>query len=122
MLNYDYAVLESQVRIAIAEDGLDPTIGYLHVYQPGRQGLLYDLMEPHRPKVDREVLSFIWSSAFTPRDFVVDSRGVCRLHPELAKTLIHHVCDAYSDSLLSTDAKLWFRTEDSADDLPLRKA
>jgi CRISPR-associated protein Cas1 len=30
MLNYAYAVLESQVRIATVAQGLDPTIGYLH--------------------------------------------------------------------------------------------
>ena len=35
MLNYGYAVRESEVRIAISEVGLDPTIGYLHVCQPG---------------------------------------------------------------------------------------
>jgi CRISPR-associated endonuclease Cas1 len=87
MLNYGYAVLESQVRIAVAEVGLDPSIGYLHVCQPGRQALVYDLMEPYRPQVDREVLAFIRSQAFTPRDFVIDAKGVCRLHPELAKTV-----------------------------------
>jgi len=87
MLNYAYAVLESQVRIAIAEVGLDPTISYLHACQPGRQALVYDLMEPYRPQVDREVLAFIRSQTFTPRDFVIDSKGVCKLHPELARTL-----------------------------------
>jgi len=85
LLNYGYAVLESQVRIAIAEAGLDPTIGYLHVCQPGRQALVYDLMEPYRPQVDREVLAFVRSQAFTPRDFVIDAKGVCRLHPDLAR-------------------------------------
>lgn len=59
MLNYGYAVLESQVRIAIAEAGLDPSIGYLRVCQPGRWALVCDLMEPCRPIVDREVLSLI---------------------------------------------------------------
>jgi CRISPR/Cas system-associated endonuclease Cas1 len=78
-------VLESQVRIAIAETGLDPSIGYLHVCQPGRQALVYDLMEPGRPQVDQEVLNLVRSSVFTPRDFVIDSKGVCRLHPELAR-------------------------------------
>jgi CRISPR-associated endonuclease Cas1 len=87
MLNYGYAVLESQVRIAIAEAGLDPTIGYLHVCQPGRASLVYDLMEPYRPRVDREVLAVVGSEVFTPRDFVVDSGGVCRLHPDLARRL-----------------------------------
>lgn len=87
MLNYGYAVLESQVRIAIAESGLDPTIGYLHVCQPGRDSLVYDLMEPYRPKVDREVLAIVSSQTFTPRDFLIDAKGVCRLHPELARRI-----------------------------------
>lgn len=75
----------SQVRLAIAKAGLDPTIGYLHVCQPGRQAPVCDLMERHRPQVDREVLSFIRSQVFGPRDFVIDAKGVCRLHPELAR-------------------------------------
>ena len=87
LLNYGYAVLESQVRIAIAEAGLDPSIGYLHVCQAGRDSLVYDLMEPYRPQVDREVLALVRSQAFTPRDFVIDSNGVCRLHPELARMI-----------------------------------
>lgn len=122
VLNYGYGVLESRVRIAVAETGLDPTIGYLHVNTSGRAALVYDFMEPFRPRVDREVLGFIWSNAFTPRDFVIDSRGVCRLHPELAKTFVHHLSDVYPDSLVRTDAAVWFRTKDSADDLPRRKA
>lgn len=85
LLNYTYAVLESQVRIAIAEIGLDPTIGYLHVCQPGRDSLVYDLMEPHRPQVHRRVLEFVRSEVFAPRDFVIDSKGTCRLHAELAR-------------------------------------
>jgi CRISPR/Cas system-associated endonuclease Cas1 len=63
------------VRIAIAEVGLDPSIGYLHVCRPERQALVYDLIEPYRPQVDREVRAFIRSQAFTPRDFVIDAKG-----------------------------------------------
>jgi CRISPR-associated endonuclease Cas1 len=78
MLNYGYAVPETQVRIAIAEAGLDPSVGYLHVCQPGRQAFVYDLMEPYRPEVDRGVLAFVRSQTFTQRDFVIDPKGVCR--------------------------------------------
>lgn len=88
MLNYGYAVLESQVRIAIAEAGLDSTIGYLHVCLPGRQALAYDATEPYRPQVDWEVLAFIRSEMFTSRDFLIDSKGACRLHPDLARTVV----------------------------------
>lgn len=85
ILNYAYGVLESQARIAIVGAGLDPTIGYLHACRPGRQALVYDLMEPVRPEVDRMVLEFICSRTFAPKDFVLTSGGACRLHPQLAR-------------------------------------
>ncbi len=87
MLNYAYGVLESQVRIAAVAVGLDPTIGYLHVSRPGRVALVYDLMEPLRPKVDRRILDFVQERTFDPRDFVLTDRGICRLHPQLARTV-----------------------------------
>jgi CRISPR-associated protein Cas1 len=85
MLNYAYAVLESQVRKATVAQGLDPTIGYLHTCRPGRAALVYDLMEPLRPQVDRLVLNFVRSHTITPSDFVLEINGVCRLHPQLAR-------------------------------------
>ena len=62
------------MSIAIAEVGFDSRIGYLQVCQPGRQALVYDLIERFRPQVDRKVLAFVRSQVFTPRDFVVDSK------------------------------------------------
>jgi CRISP-associated protein Cas1 len=85
MLNYAYAVLESQIRIATIAQGLDPTIGYLHSCRPGRAALVYDLMEPLRPQVDHLVLSFVRSRTLSPSDFVLGTNGVCRLHPQLAR-------------------------------------
>jgi CRISPR-associated endonuclease Cas1 len=85
ILNYAYTILESQVRIAAAAEGFDPCIGYLHTQRPGRVALVYDLMEPLRPKADALVLDFLRSHVFAPADFTVDRRGVCRLHPQLAR-------------------------------------
>jgi CRISPR-associated endonuclease Cas1 len=85
MLNYAYGVLESQVRTATVASGLDPTIGYLHACRPGRAALVYDLMEPLRPQVDRLTLDFVRSHTFSPSDFILTDRGVCRLHPQLAR-------------------------------------
>ncbi len=87
MLNYAYGILESQVRIAAVAVGLDPTIGYLHACRPGRVALVYDLMEPLRPQVDRLVLDFVQGRTFDARDFILTERGVCRLHPQLARTV-----------------------------------
>ncbi len=87
MLNYAYGVLESQVRIAAVAAGLDPSIGYLHACRPGRVALVYDLMEPLRPRVDRLVLDFVHRHTFVPGDVVLTERGVCRLHPQLARVV-----------------------------------
>ena len=87
ILNYAYAGLEGQVRTAAAAAGLDPTVGYLHACHPGRVALVYDLMEPLRPWVDRLVLDFVRQHTFAPSDKALTERGVCRLHPQLARTV-----------------------------------
>jgi CRISPR-associated endonuclease Cas1 len=51
MLNYLYAILESEARLAAAALGLDPGIGVMHVDSPSRDSLACDLMEPVRPLV-----------------------------------------------------------------------
>jgi CRISP-associated protein Cas1 len=75
ILNYAYAALESQVRIAAVGQGLDPTIGYLHARHPGRMALVYDLMEPFRPVIDALVLNLLRAHVFSPSDFTIDGRG-----------------------------------------------
>jgi CRISPR-associated protein Cas1 len=87
MLNYAYAVLESHVRTEIIMQGYDPTIGYLHTHQKDRAALVFDLMEPLRPVVDRAVLVFVKSQTFQRADFTLRKDGVCRLNPEMARHL-----------------------------------
>jgi CRISPR-associated endonuclease Cas1 len=94
MLNYAYRVLETQVKIAAVAAGLDPTIGYLHVCRLGRNALVYDLMEPLRPKVDLVVLNFVRSQNFTPQDFLLTGRGVCHLHPSLSRRVFEMALDS----------------------------
>jgi CRISPR-associated protein Cas1 len=81
-------VLESQVRMQIAADGYDPTIGFLHTYNLERPALVFDLMEPLRPIVDRKVVEFAQSHTFHPADFTIRSDGVCRLNPETARKVV----------------------------------
>jgi CRISP-associated protein Cas1 len=85
LLNYTYGVLESQVRITALSKGIDPTIGYIHVNRPGRVAFVYDLMEPLRPEIDELILDFIRSQTLSPSDFVLSGKGVCRLHPQMAR-------------------------------------
>ena len=90
ILNYAYAVLESQVRTEIAVAGYDPTIGLLHAGRVGRgrHDFVLDLMEPLRPIADRKVLEFVQAHTFHPADFTIRSDGVCRLNPEMAKYVV----------------------------------
>lgn len=87
MLNYLYGMLESQVRIDVVARGLDPTQGFLHANRLGRVALVYDLMEPLRPKVDLLLLKFLINRKFSPADFICNEIGVCRLHPQLARNI-----------------------------------
>jgi CRISPR-associated endonuclease Cas1 len=87
MLNYAYSLLHSQVQIQAVSAGYDPTIGVLHATAPDRPAFILDLMEPARPIVDRAVLQIIRDQTFEPADFTLREDGVCRLNPQLAKSL-----------------------------------
>jgi len=86
--NYAYALLEGQCTQALAGAGFDLACGFLHAAKDGRESLVYDLMEPFRPHVDSLVLSLIARTMFTYGDFVADSAGQCRLHPQLARAVV----------------------------------
>jgi CRISP-associated protein Cas1 len=88
ILNYAYAALESGIRIKSISDGYDPTIGIMHEGSDGSSKFVFDLMEPERPKVDRNVLDFVKSHVFDPADFVIRTDGVCRLNPEIARMVV----------------------------------
>src|SRR5215813_13964616 len=60
ILNFLYAVLESETRLAITALGLDPGLGVLHVDTPRRDSFACDLMEPIRPVIDAYL--FDWMS------------------------------------------------------------
>jgi CRISPR-associated endonuclease Cas1 len=89
ILNYAYAILESQVRIQVISAGYDPTIGILHTGRRGRPDFVLDLMEPLRPIVDRNVLELVQTHTFHPADFTIRSDGVSRINPEMAKNIVH---------------------------------
>jgi hypothetical protein len=87
MLNYLYAVLESEARLAICELGLDPGIGVLHNDTRARDSLACDLMEPIRPQVDAYLLHWLRRAPLQRRWFFEKSDGNCRLSAELAGEL-----------------------------------
>ena len=92
MLNYAYGLLESHVRIGVLADGYDPVEGILHSRATrDRHSLVFDLMEPLRPVVDRAIIELVLNETYSAKDFVVQSDGVCRLTPELARRVVQVV-------------------------------
>jgi len=79
MLNYMYALLESESRLAAASVGLDPGIGVLHVDTDARDSLACDLMEPARPHVDAYLLKWITEGPLRREWFFEQRDGSCRL-------------------------------------------
>jgi CRISPR-associated endonuclease Cas1 len=87
MLNYLYAILESETRLAIAELGLDPGIGVLHTDTRTRDSLACDLMEPIRPQVDAFVLDWLRRTPLLRKWFFEERNGNCKLTGEFAAQL-----------------------------------
>ena len=78
-MNYGYAFLEREVRIAALMCGLDVRIGFFHANDGRKDALVFDLMELFRqPVVDRLVLSLLNLKVLKPDDFD-RSKDDCRL-------------------------------------------
>ncbi len=87
LLNYGYALLEAESRLALLAVGLDPGMGVLHADQRGRDSLALDLMEAVRPSVDGWVLDQLRTRTFARTDFAERPDGTCRLMPPLARAV-----------------------------------
>jgi CRISPR-associated endonuclease Cas1 len=87
ILNYLYAVLEAEARLAAASLGLDPGLGVLHTDTSARDSLACDLMEPCRAAVDSYVLELITKQILNREWFGEQRDGNCRLVPEVAARL-----------------------------------
>lgn len=87
ILNYLYALLESEARLAAVGVGLDPGLGFLHLDTPNRDSLASDLMEPVRPQVDAFVLDWITREPLRRKSFFEQRDGNCRLMGSFAAQL-----------------------------------
>ena len=87
ILNYAYAILQSEVQIKTVTDGYDPMLGIMHYERDGSPAFVFDMMEPERPKIDRAVLAFLKSETLHPGDFTIRNDGLVRLNPDMARTV-----------------------------------
>jgi CRISPR-associated endonuclease Cas1 len=81
LLNHLYAVLETEIRLAILTMGLDPGMGILHADLKNRDSFVFDVIEPLRPVVDGYLLTLLDERTFTVREFFETRQGVVRLMP-----------------------------------------
>ncbi|MEW6108114.1 MAG: CRISPR-associated endonuclease Cas1 [Nitrospirota bacterium] len=86
MLSLCYTMLHYEILREIEVIGLDPTIGFYHQFDYGRESLACDLVEPYRPDVDMFVWEIFRERVFTARDFATgDERPGCYLKKESRK-------------------------------------
>lgn len=97
LLNYGYAFLEREIRLALIGYGLDVRIGFLHASDGRRSSLVFDLMEPFRALlIDRFVLSLLRKGSLKPDDFEITKQDGCRLHDE-ARMIWYERYEAYME-------------------------
>ncbi|MDA8336474.1 MAG: CRISPR-associated endonuclease Cas1 [Peptococcaceae bacterium] len=87
-LNYLYAVLESRTKYFCIKNKIDPDFGIIHADHQNRESLIFDLMEPIRPKVDRLLYEWIRYRKLNAKDFFETREGICKVMPEIAKEII----------------------------------
>src|SRR5688572_3604835 len=79
LINYAYAILETEAMITLHTHGFDSGLGILHTDKRYRGSLAHDLMEPVRPLVDGMVLDLLDEHPLERGDVLETREGVCRL-------------------------------------------
>jgi CRISPR-associated endonuclease Cas1 len=87
ILNYCFALAESECRLAVASLGLDLGIAFIHADAPCRDSLVLDLLETIRPAIEAWVLDWLVTEPFRREDFFEERNGNCRLMGAFAAKL-----------------------------------
>jgi len=87
ILNYLYALLESESRLALCILGLDPSLGMLHVDIQYRDSLACDVMEAARASVDAYVIDWLTREPLKRDWFFERADGHVRLTAPIVERL-----------------------------------
>lgn len=86
MLSLCYTLLHFEAVREAEVIGLDPTIGFYHQFEYGRESLACDFVELYRTDVDRLIWNLCRDRIFTARDFSTeDERPGCYLKKDSRK-------------------------------------
>ncbi len=86
-LNFLYAILQAEARLAASTLGLDPGLGVLHLDSRSRDSLACDLMEPVPHLVDAYLLDWLSRGPLKREWFLEERNGNCRLAGEFAQMI-----------------------------------
>jgi len=89
LLSFSYALLLGDCLSALQSVGLDPALGFLHAFRPGRPALALDLMEHLRPLVaDRLTLTLINNQQVNGKGFRITESGAVEMDDDTRKAVI----------------------------------
>jgi len=91
LLNYGYAILESEIRKGINSVGLDYSIGFLHEINQSRTPLVYDIQELFRWLIDVSVIQLLEEKKIKKSDFIITENYHTRLGESVAKLLLEKI-------------------------------
>ena len=91
LLNYGYAILESEIRKGINATGLDYSIGFLHEINQSRTPLVYDIQELFRWLIDVSVIQLLEEKKIKKSGFIITENYHMRLGEIIAKKLIEKI-------------------------------
>lgn len=89
LLSLSYVMAGAEVRRVVQQKGLDPALGFLHSPQPGRESLVFDILEPLRPHLDWFVLQLL-DKSLTLRDFTTSKQDGCLLNKKGRRVFFDH--------------------------------
>lgn len=102
LLNYGYAFLERETRLAIVATNLDPRIGFLHCNNGKKDSLVFDLMELFRqPIIDRFIMNIINRKQISP-DHIKKNKQYGYILDETIKATWIHLYENYMEKPLQS--------------------
>jgi hypothetical protein len=87
ILNYCFALAESECRLAVSKCGLDFGLAFIHADTPARDSLALDLLETIRPSIEAWLLDWITREPLRRSDFFETGSGNCRLSARICSQL-----------------------------------
>ena len=106
LLNYGYAVLESEIWKSIYLAGLDPYCGFLHSERYGRASLVFDLIEEFRQQVvDKTVLSIVNKNSVSLEDFEFKENSII-IKDNARRLIISKILDKLGSKIQFNDINM----------------